>query len=82
MKRGSCSFEREFIEIGLKIGYYRRKRGLTQEQLAERAAISPGYLSQIEAPNLVTRLSVQTLLQIARVLEVPPHVFLQFDREG
>lgn len=40
--------EQRYIEIGLKIAYYRKKNGMTQEQLAERVGISPGYLSQVE----------------------------------
>ena len=47
----------EFISVGLKIGYLRRQRGMTQEQLAEKAGISiklvnvglPANLLQIEA---------------------------------
>lgn len=35
----------EFVAVGLKIGYLRRQRGMTQEQLAEKAGISLGFLS-------------------------------------
>ena len=48
----------EFISVGLKIGYLRRQRGMTQEQLAEKAGISLGFLSQIEAPNLSVGISL------------------------
>lgn len=36
--------------LRLHLAYYRKARGLTQEQLAEKAGISPGYLAHLEAP--------------------------------
>lgn len=72
-------YKDEFISIGLKIGYIRRQRGMTQEQLAERAGISPGFLGQIEAPNIAVGLSLITLFSIAEVLQVPPTKLLEFD---
>lgn len=38
----------EKTSIGKRIGELRRKRGLSQEQVAERAEINPNYLSRIE----------------------------------
>ena len=37
--------------IGQAIKKYRKQRGLTQEQLADRVSISISYLTKIEAPN-------------------------------
>lgn len=34
-------FEQEYLQLGLKIAYYRKLRGLTQEELAERIDRSP-----------------------------------------
>lgn len=39
--------DRRYVQIGLKIAYYRKLNGLTQEQLAEKVGISSGYLSQV-----------------------------------
>lgn len=72
-------YKDNFIAIGLKISYFRRLRGLSQEQLAERAGISIGFLSQIEAPGMAIGISLSTLFAIAEVLEVPVHKFLEFD---
>lgn len=72
-------YKDEFISIGLKIGYFRRQRGMTQEQLAEKAGISMGFLSQVEAPNLAVGVSLTTLFSIAEVLQVPPSKLLEFD---
>mgnify|MGYP004527126993 CR=1 FL=1 len=77
MKNDNVSkYKDEFVAIGLKIGYLRRTRGLTQEQLAERAGISAGFLSQIEAPNISVGMSLATLFSIAEVLNVPPYKLL------
>ena len=53
--------------------------GLSQEQLAERAGISPGFLSQVEAPGMAVGISLSTLFLIAEALEIPPYKLLQFD---
>ena len=36
------------IKIGLKIAYYRKLSGMTQEELAEHCGLSAGYISQLE----------------------------------
>ncbi|NYB73768.1 helix-turn-helix transcriptional regulator [Sedimentibacter hydroxybenzoicus DSM 7310] len=77
--KNSDKFRDEIIEIGLKIGYLRRQRAMTQNQLADKADISVGFLSQIEAPNMAMSFSLSTLLAIAQALEVPPSKILEFD---
>lgn len=68
-----------YINLGIKIGYYRRLKNFTQEQLAEKAGISPKYLSQIEAPGMAVAISLNTLFLIASALEIPPSKFLEFE---
>lgn len=68
-----------YIAIGIRISYFRKLRGLSQEQLAERAGISPGFLSQVEAPGMAVGISLSTLFLIAEALEIPPYKLLQFD---
>lgn len=75
----SDRFRDEIIAIGLKIGYLRRQKAMTQNQVAEKAGISVGFLSQIEAPNMAMSFSLPTLLAIAQALEVPPSKILEFD---
>ena len=41
-------FAARYKNIGLKIAYYRKKRGYTQAELAERIGMSVAYLGQIE----------------------------------
>jgi transcriptional regulator with XRE-family HTH domain len=59
-----------FIELGIKIGALRKMRGMTQEQLADKAKMSRSHLSSIEAPNTVRPFSVEVLFNIADALEV------------
>lgn len=68
-----------YLQLGLKVAYYRKLRGLTQEQLAERLDKSPAFIGHIEAPNISKAISLDTLFDIAEVLGVPPHKFLLFD---
>lgn len=72
---------RRYIQIGLKIAYYRKMNGMTQEQLAELIGISPGYLSQVETPSFVQPISLKTLFAIADLFHVPPARFLEFDEK-
>ena len=62
--------------IGLNVAYYRRLRGLTQQQLAANIGISRTHLSNIEAVNMPTSVSMEVLLVIAKELEVPAHKLL------
>ena len=72
-------YESEYRQIGLKIAYYRKLRGLTQEQLAERVELTPAFIGHIEAPNISKAVSLDTLFDIASVLDVPSYKFLMFD---
>ena len=75
----TAKYRDEYIALGLKIGYLRRQRGMTQQQLSEKAEISMGFLSQIEAPNMAMGISLATLFAIADALQVPPSKLLEFD---
>lgn len=61
----------EFRLLGLTIAYYRKLRGLTQAELAEATNLSRTHISNIEAPNGKTSISLYKLFDIADVLEVP-----------
>ena len=66
-------FEQEYLQLGLKIAYYRKLRGLTQEELAERIDRSPAFVGHVEAPNIK---------KAAQALDVPAYRFLIFDDSG
>lgn len=59
------------LGLGLKISYYRKKRGLSQEDLAERIGVSTSYIGMIEAPNICKAASLKTIYAIADALDVP-----------
>ena len=61
----------EFRLLGLTIAYYRKLRGLSQAELAEATNLSRTHISNIEAPNGKTSISLNKLFDIADVLEVP-----------
>lgn len=73
------AYESEYRQLGLRISYYRKLRGLTQEQLAEQIDRTPAFIGHVEAPNIKKAVSLDTLFQIAAVLDVPVYKFLQFD---
>ena len=62
--------QKDYEQIGLNILYYRKKRGLTQLQLAEKANYSRNHIQQIETAAAVP--SVAALLDIAKALEISP----------
>ena len=65
--------------MGLKIAYYRKKAGYTQEVLAEKIGKSVNFLSQIEGTGIVRGVSLETLFKIADVLGIPPAKLLEDD---
>ena len=68
----------EYIEIGYNIAYYRKHANLTQEQLAEIVGISRSHISAIEAPNIVRKISMDLLFNIAAALDIEAHRLLIF----
>ena len=57
----------DYKSLGERIRSQRRLRGLTQEQLAERAGISFAFVGHIERGT--RKLSVATLIALARALD-------------
>jgi transcriptional regulator with XRE-family HTH domain len=72
-------YEDIFRNVGLKIAYYRKLRGYTQETFSEKLSVSVSYYSQIEAAGCYKPISLRTLLKIAETLDVEPHKLLIFD---
>lgn len=60
----------KYKKIGLKIAKYRLKKGITQEELANNVGVSYSYITQIEAPNVVKKMSLEVLFDIAETLDV------------
>ena len=74
-------YQDRFRQLGLKIAYYRKLRGMTQEQLAEAIGMSAVFLSHVEAPGIDRTVSLGTLFAIAEVLDVPVCKFFLFGED-
>lgn len=74
-------FREKYRLLGLKIAFYRKKRGYTQEQFAELIGKSWSFVSQIEANNGVSikGISLDTLFTISEKLDVPVDRFFSED---
>ena len=58
----------DYHAIGQRIRQYRKLRGYSQEQLAEKIDISTTHMSHIETGS--TKLSLPVLVSLAKALEV------------
>lgn len=67
--------------LSYAIGYYRRKKGYSQEQMAELLGISRQHLASVEAPGMNRGLSLELLFNIATVLDIEPYMLLKFKLE-
>lgn len=61
-----------FIQLGIAIAALRKLRGLSQEQLAEKAGVSRSLISVIEAPGMAYGFSLEVFFNIADALEIDP----------
>jgi len=74
-------YQDRFRQVGLKIAYYRKLRGMTQEQLAEATNMSTVFISHVEAPGIDKTVSLGTLFAIADVLDIPAYKLLIFEED-
>ena len=72
-------YEFEYMQLGLKIAYYRKLNGFTQEELAEKIDKTPAFIGHVEAPNIQKAISLDTLFDISKALDIPVHKFLIFE---
>lgn len=71
--------EKQFLKnIGFKIQFLRKKRGLSQYELAEKSNLSDTTISHIEGTS-VYGLSIVAVYRIAKALDVEPDQLLRFD---
>ena len=45
-------YQEQYIKFGLKVQYYRKLKGLTQEAFADEIGKSWSFVAKIESPNL------------------------------
>lgn len=66
----------KYKHLGLNIAYYRKARGLSQSQLAEKINISRTHMSRIEIADCAVSLDV--VFDICDVLGVKPSQLFDF----
>ncbi len=72
-------FPEKYRILGLKIAYYRKKAGYTQEGFAEKINKSVNFLAQVEGTGTTRGVSLETLFKMASVLEIPASKLLEDD---
>ena len=72
-------FPKRYITLGLKIAYYRKKAGYTQETFAEKVGKSVNFIAQVEGTGTIRGISLETLFKIADVLNIEPAKLLESD---
>ena len=71
--------ESQFLKnIGFRIQFFRKKIGLSQEELAEQSGLSYSTISHVESTTSYP-LSMISLYRIAKALKVEPYQLLSFD---
>jgi transcriptional regulator with XRE-family HTH domain len=71
--------ENQFLKnIGFKIQFIRKKRGMSQFELAEKSDLSYATISHLESTS-VYGLSIVAIYRIAGALGVTPDQLLRFD---
>lgn len=61
-----------YVQLGIAIAALRKMRGMSQEQLAEKANVSRSHISSIEAPGIARPFSLEVFFNIADALEIDP----------
>lgn len=72
-------FPEKYRILGLKIAYYRKKAGYTQEMFAEKINKSVNFLAQVEGTGTTRGVSLETLFKMASVLQIPASKLLEDD---
>ena len=66
----------KYKHLGLNIAYYRKEKGLSQNELAEAVDISRTHMSRVETADCAVSLDV--VFDICKVLGVPPQKLFDF----
>lgn len=61
--------------LGLRIHFYRKRKGLSQEKLAELCKLHPSYVGQIERDE--KNITIEILYRLSRGLEISMADLLQ-----
>lgn len=68
------------MQYKLLIRKYRKKRNITQKELANKTGLGQSYISKLENNKLSkNHPTFTTMLSIAKVLDVCPHILVRYD---
>lgn len=81
MKKVEAKYNSILIKIGLNVAYYRKLKGLTQEELAERVSESRTTIANIENSDKFHSMALGTLLKLADAFEIPIKKLFDFRDE-
>jgi len=70
----------DFDALGLQIRRYRRRKNLTQAELAEMIGVSTSFIGHIERGTRV--LSLETFVQLCTALNTDPNSLLSMEGDG
>ena len=65
--------------VSKRIKLFRKYRGITQEQLAEKTTFSRGLIGNIESAKTTQTFSLAGLYSFARCLDIPLEMFVKED---
>ena len=65
--------------VSKRIKMFRKYRGLTQEELAEKTTFSRGLIGNIESEKTSRTFSLAVLYAFARALDIPLEMFVKED---
>ena len=66
----NSEYAKRLRDLGMQIARWRKRKGMTQMELAKRAGISRTHMSNIEAAGMEKGISLELLFCIADILEV------------
>lgn len=69
-------YKDRYEKLGLNVVYYRKRKKLTQLQLAELVDIDRSHISAIELGNV--GVSMDVIFRLCDVLEITPKEFFDF----
>ncbi len=70
-------YSNEYRQLSLNIAFYRKLKGLTQEELSEIVGISRSHLGHIESLKMKKMPSLNLLFAIAKALDVTADKLLE-----
>ena len=69
-------YKESYRKLGLNVAYYRKDRGYTQMQLAEKLDIDRSHMSAIELATV--GMSLDLLFKLCEVLQIAPKDLFDF----